>query len=181
MENKPANQDVLKTYFPEIKLGFLLVLFLLLLLYGLPFMVSTSVATVKDYANHRRDEKAAVQWQKDSVRIEKRFSLYQKKVEKVKLIVSKERQLALFYGILNESATAATVRFNSVKPLPETETNTDLTAPFEISISGDYHSFGRFINNLEKNGGLVKISSMAIKPSGLKLNADINLEFLVMK
>lgn len=166
---------------PELKLCLVVLVFGCVLVYGLPVVFEAAVSHVKQYTQHRANEAAAAQWQKDSLKIEENYRAFQARTGNVKMAVSREKQLARFYGLLNESASGSGVVFNSVKPGVESETQDKFTAPFEVAANGGYHSFGKFIDKLEKSGFLVKVASLSIKSNGNKLQAYMGLEFMAVK
>jgi len=169
---------------PFARLLILITLTLLMLLGMLLPLIEKSRSTVSSFFETRRKYQESTLWEKNKSLIERQNRSFKKAVARVKLGGSKEKQLSLFYSIINEAAQKSNVSFTTIKPGAETEDREEVRMPFEMATQSNFHSIGKFLRYIENDGTLFKVQELSMVANRLDkpdVKVTLKLEFLVLK
>ena len=180
-------KDIVRYYYHYrlwLKPILLLVLCFGLLLYLVWPIADRVGAQFQSLMYSRNKEKEAFTWVKKKDHLIALNNSFKDEVRNIKLGISKERRLSALFGLLNNAATQAGLKFETVKPGVEDETPRHVRVPFDLSIKSNYHSIGLFLNQLEKSGCIMQIERITLNAPRLDqkgVDAMITLSFFVIK
>lgn len=93
----------------------------------------------------------------------------------------KNNELSEVVDLIYREASKANIQIERMEPEEEGTVGTYASKSFRVSIKGQYHDVGRFVNAIEKGAYLIRMKEVALVQKDNTLTGDLLIEPILLK